>query len=66
MRHSWMPLVYKLKHDFKNLDFWEKDDFFSQNGSSWPNAPNLEMDAWLLEILIFFFFFKDDDDYLFF
>ena len=27
-RHSWMPLVYKLKHDFENLDFWGKDDFF--------------------------------------
>ena len=24
---------------------------------AWPNAPNLEMDAWSLEILIFFFFF---------
>ena len=22
MRHSWMPLIYKLKHDFENLDFW--------------------------------------------
>ena len=31
---------------------------------AWPNAPSLEMDAWLLEILIFFFFliWKDDDD----
>ena len=41
--------------------------FFSKMDKAWPNAPNLEMDAWLLEILIFFFFFfKDDDDYLFF
>ena len=25
MRHSWMPLIYKLKHDFENLDFWKSD-----------------------------------------
>ena len=24
---------------------------------AWPNAPNLEMDAWYLEILFLFFFF---------
>ena len=35
---------------------------------AWPNAPNLEMDAWFLEILIFFekmmmmisFFFENE------
>ena len=31
--------------------------FFSKMDEAWPNAPNLEMDAWSLEILIFFFFF---------
>ena len=59
MRHSWMPLVYTLKHDFENLDFWGKDDFsflfFFKMDEAWPNAPSLEMDAWFLEILIFFF-----------
>ena len=62
MRHSWMPLVYTLKHDFENLDFWGKDDFsflfFFKMDEAWPNAPSLEMDAWFLEILIFFFFPK--------
>ena len=57
-----MPLVYTLKHDFENLDFWGKDDFsflfFFKMDEAWPNAPSLEMDAWFLEILIFFFFEK--------
>ena len=53
-----MHLVYKLKPDFENLDFWGKNDFFfSKMDEEWPNAPSLEMDAWFLEILIFFFFF---------
>ena len=60
MRHNWMPLVYKLKHDFENHDFWGKDDFFLflfffNMDKAEPNAPSLEMDAWFLEILIFFF-----------
>ena len=67
MRHSWMPLVCKLKHDFENLDFWGKNDlFFFKIFKAWPNAPSLEMDAWFLEILIFFFFWEDDYDNLFF
>ena len=57
-RHSWMPQVYKLKHDFENLDFWGKYDFFfPKMDEAWLNAPSLKMDAWFLEILIFFFFF---------
>ena len=68
MRHSWMPLVYTLKHDFENLDFWGKDDFFFlfffKMDEAWPNAPSLEMDAWFLEILIFFFWKDDDHDLL--
>ena len=53
-----MPQVYKLKHDFENLDFWGKYDFFfPKMDEAWPNAPSLKMDAWFLEILIFFFFF---------
>ena len=59
MRHSWMPLVYKLKHDFENLDFWGKDDFFYfKMDEAWSNAPSLEMDAWFLKILIDFFFLE--------
>ena len=61
-----MPLVYKLKHDFENLDFWGKDDFlFFKMDEAWPNSPR-EMDVWFLEILNFFFFWKDDDGDLFF
>ena len=53
-----MPLVYKLKYDFENPDFWGKDDFFFfKMDEAWLNASSLEMDAWFLEILIFFFFF---------
>ena len=41
MRHSSMPLVSKLKHDFENLDFWGKDDFFLlfQNGWGMAKCP---------------------------
>ena len=62
-----LPLFYKLKHDFENLDFWRKNNFFFlKMDEAWPNASNLEMDAWFLEILIFlkrwwwwsFFFWK--------
>ena len=61
MRHSWMPQVYKLKHDFENLDFWGKYDFFfPKMDEAWLNAPSLKMDAWFLEILIFFFFFENE------
>ena len=64
IKSLWLEgLVYKLKHDFENLDFWGKDDFFffSKMDEAWPNAPNLEMDAWSLEILIFFFFFFENE-----
>ena len=61
MRHSSMPLVSKLKHDFENLDFWGKYDFFfPKMDEAWLNAPSLKMDAWFLEILIFFFFFENE------
>ena len=61
MRHCWTPLVYKLKHDFENLDFWGKDDFFFflfKMDEAWLNAHTLEMDAWFLEIWIFIFIFE--------
>ena len=31
--------------------------FFFKMDEAWPNAPNLETDAWYLEILFLFFFF---------
>ena len=67
MRHSWMPIVYKLKHDFENLDFWGIWFlFFFKMDEVWPNTPSLEMvhDFW--KSWFFFFFWKDDDDDLLF
>ena len=70
-----MPLVCKLKHDFWKswlmifFFFWKDDDlFFLKMNKAWPNAPGLQIDAWLLKILtfeekmiFFFFFFKMDE-----
>ena len=42
----------------KTLTFKEEMIFFFfKMDEAWPNAPNLETDAWYLEILFLFFFF---------
>ena len=62
MRQSWMPLVWKWMHDFfwnnEILVFYEKMMtvvpfffFFLKVNEAWPNAPSLQMDAWLFENL---------------
>ena len=61
MRHSWMPLVYKLKHDFENLDFWGIWFlFFFKMDEAWPNTLSLEMvhDFWKSWFFFFFFFLE--------
>ena len=48
-----MPLVYRLKYVFGNLDFFfflnddDDDDpfFFFKKNEAWPNAPSLHIDA---------------------
>ena len=53
-----MPLVYKLKYDFENPDFWGKDDFFFfKMDEAWLNASSLENGCMIFGNLDFFFFF---------